>query len=178
MDAGGEWSSRPVQSQAVPDADETTIRAVDEADVETLFKLIVELAEYEKLADKVRGDAEVLRRTLFEERAAEALLLERGGEAIGYAIFFTTFSSFECRSGIWMEDVYVRPEHRRGGIGRRVIEHLAQLAIERGHVRLEWCALDWNEPALNFYDKLGATRLDGWTMLRVDGERLRQLAQN
>jgi len=162
----------------VPDADETTIRAVDEADVETLFKLIVELAEYEKLADKVRGDAEVLRRTLFEERAAEALLLERGGEAIGYAIFFTTFSSFECRSGIWMEDVYVRPEHRRGGIGRRVIEHLAQLAIERGHVRLEWCALDWNEPALNFYDKLGATRLDGWTMLRVDGERLRQLAQN
>lgn len=160
------------------DAGETTIRAVGEADVETLFSLIVELAEYEKLADKVKGDAEVLRRTLFEERAAEALLLERGGEAIGYAIFFTTFSSFECRSGIWMEDVYVRPEHRRGGIGRRVIEHLAQLAIERGHVRLEWCALDWNEPALNFYDKLGATRLDGWTMLRVDGERLRQLAQS
>ncbi len=159
-------------------AEETTIRAVGEADVETLFDLIVELAEYEKLADKVKGDPEVLRRTLFEERAAEALLLESGGEAIGYAIFFSTFSSFECRSGIWMEDVYVRPEHRRGGIGRRVIEHLAQLAVERGHVRLEWCALDWNEPALNFYDKLGAARLDGWTMLRVDGERLRQLAQS
>jgi GNAT superfamily N-acetyltransferase len=162
----------------VTGAEETTIRAVGEADVETLFSLIVELAEYEKLADKVKGDAGVLRRTLFEERAAEALLLESGGEAIGYAIFFTTFSSFECRSGIWMEDVYVRPEHRRGGIGRRVIEHLAQLAVERGHVRLEWCALDWNEPALNFYDKLGATRLDDWTMLRVDGERLRQLAQS
>lgn len=160
------------------DAGETTIRAVGEADVGTLFDLIVELAEYEKLADKVNGDAEMLRRTLFEERAAEALLLERDGEAIGYAIFFTTFSSFECRSGIWLEDVYVRPEHRRGGIGRRVIEHLARLAVERGHVRLEWCALDWNEPALNFYDKLGATRLDDWKMLRVDGERLRQLAQS
>jgi GNAT superfamily N-acetyltransferase len=158
-------------------AEQTSIRAVAEADVETLFGLILELAEYEKLADKVNGDPEVLRETLFEERAAEALLIERGGEAIGYAIFFTTFSSFECRSGIWLEDVYVRPEHRRGGIGATVMAHLAGIAVARGHVRLEWCALDWNEPALSFYDKLGATRLDGWTMLRVEGERLRALAQ-
>ena len=158
-------------------AEETSIRPVGEADVETLFGLIVELAEYEKLADKVNGDAEVLRRTLFEQRAAEALLIERAGEAVGYAIFFTTFSSFECKPGIWLEDVYVRPEHRRGGVGRRVMEHLAKVAVERGYVRLEWCALDWNEPALSFYDKLGATRLDDWTMLRVDGERLRALAQ-
>jgi len=158
-------------------AEQTRIRAVAEDDAETLFGLILELAEYEKLADKVNGDAEVLRRTLFEQRAAEALLIERHGEAIGYAIFFTTFSSFECRSGIWLEDVYVRPEHRRGGIGQEVMEHLAAIAVERGHVRLEWCALDWNEPALNFYEKLGATRLDDWTMLRVEGERLRALAQ-
>ena len=158
-------------------AEETSIRPVGEADVEALFGLILELAEYEKLADKVNGDAEVLRRTLFELRAAEALLLERDGEAVGYAIFFTTFSSFECKPGIWLEDVYVRPEHRRGGVGRRVMEYLARLAVERDYVRLEWCALDWNEPALNFYDKLGATRLDDWTMLRVDGERLRALAQ-
>lgn len=157
--------------------EQTRIRAAAEDDVETLFGLILELAEYEKLADKVNGDAEILRRTLFEERAAEALLIERGGEAIGYAIFFTTFSSFECRSGIWLEDVYVRPEHRRGGIGRAVMEQLAGIAVERGHVRLEWCALDWNEPALTFYEKLGATRLDDWTMLRVEGERLRALAQ-
>jgi GNAT superfamily N-acetyltransferase len=158
-------------------AEETRIRAVASDDVETLFGLILELAEYEKLADKVNGNAEVLRRTLFEQRAAEALLIERSGEAIGYAIFFTTFSSFECRSGIWLEDVYVRPEHRRGGIGREVMEHLARIAVERGHVRLEWCALDWNEPALNFYDKLGARRLEDWTMLRIEGERLRALAQ-
>jgi GNAT superfamily N-acetyltransferase len=160
----------------VAGAEDTRIRPVEEGDVETLFGLILELAEYEKLADRVNGDPEVLRRTLFEQRAAEALLLEREGETIGYAIFFTTFSSFECRPGIWLEDVYVRPEHRRGGIGRRVMEHLARLAVERGYMRLEWCALDWNEPALNFYAKLGATRLEDWRMLRVDGERLHQLA--
>ncbi len=154
------------------------LRPATEADAELLFGLILELAEYEKLADAVRGDAEVLRRSLFEQRAAEALLIESGGEAIGYAIFFVTFSTFECRSGIWLEDVYVRPEHRRGGIGRRVMEHLAALALERGHVRLDWCALDWNEPALRFYDELGAIRLDDWKMLRLDREGMRRLGES
>ena len=152
------------------------IRAATEADAGLLFDLILELAEYEKLAAAVSGDAEVLRRTIFEQRAAEALIVEVGGEPAGYAIFFTTFSSFECRSGIWLEDVYVRPESRRGGIGRRVMEHLAALALERGHVRLDWCALDWNEPALSFYDKLGATRLDDWKMIRLDRDGMRRLA--
>jgi GNAT superfamily N-acetyltransferase len=153
------------------------IRPAAEADVERLFALILELAAYEKLDDKVTGDPEVLRRSLFEERAAEALLLEApDGEAVGYAIFFTTFSTFECRPGIWLEDVYVRPEHRRGGIGRAVMEHLARLARERGSVRLEWVALDWNEPALNFYEKLGARRLDDWKILRLEREGIRRLA--
>jgi GNAT superfamily N-acetyltransferase len=152
------------------------IRPATEADVELLFGLILELAEYEKLADAVSGDAEVLRKSLFEQRVAEAVLIETGGEAIGYAIFFVNFSTFECRSGIWLEDVYVRPEHRRGGIGRKVMEHLAALALERGHVRLEWCALDWNEPALRFYDELGAKRLDDWKMLRLDLEGIRSLS--
>jgi GNAT superfamily N-acetyltransferase len=154
------------------------IRPATEADVELLFELILELAAYEKLSDKVTGDAEVLRRSLFEEKAAEALLLESAdGEAVGYVIFFTTFSTFECRSGIWLEDVYVRPEHRRGGIGRAVMEHLAQLAQKRGHVRLEWVALDWNEPALNFYEKLGARRLDDWKILRLEKDGIRRLAE-
>ncbi|HET6998949.1 MAG TPA: GNAT family N-acetyltransferase [Solirubrobacterales bacterium] len=157
---------------------ELQIRVATEADVETLFGLILELAEYEKLTDAVRGDAEVLRRSLFEQRAAEALMVEAGGEAIGYAIFFTTFSTFECPSGIWIEDVYVRPQHRRGGIGRTVMEHLAGLALERGHVRLEWCALDWNEPALRFYDQLGATRLDEWKMLRLNRDGMHLLKQH
>jgi GNAT superfamily N-acetyltransferase len=152
----------------VASAEDIQIRPATEADAELLFGLILELAEYEKLADAVNGDAEVLRHSLFEQRAAEALIVESGGEAIGYAIFHTTFSTFECRSGVWLEDVYVRPEHRRGGIGRLVMEHLAALALERGHVRLEWCALEWNEPALKFYAGLGATVLDEWRMLRLD----------
>jgi GNAT superfamily N-acetyltransferase len=155
--------------------EENEIRPATEADVETIHALILELATYEKLADKVVGTPEILRQTLFERQDAEAFLIEAGGEAIGYAIIYVTFSSFECRSGIWLEDVYVRPGHRRGGIGRRVMEHLAALALERGHVRLDWCALDWNEPALRFYDELGATRLDDWRMLRLDVEGLRRL---
>lgn len=151
------------------------IRAATEADAELLFSLILELASYEKLADEVRGDPEVLRRSLFEQRAAEALLVEDGEEAIGYAIFFTTFSTFECRSGIWLEDVYVRPDRRRDGIGRLVIEHLAALALERGHVRLDWCALDWNEPALRFYEKLGAKSLQDWRMFRLELDGIRRL---
>ncbi len=153
------------------------IRAAIEADLEALCALILELAEYEKLTDAVRGDAELLQRALFEERAAEALLVEVGGEAVGYAIFFTTFSTFECRPGIWLEDVYVRPEHRRGGIGRAVMEHLAALALERDYVRFEWCALEWNEPALHFYDELGATRLEEWRMLRLDRDGMRRLSE-
>ena len=159
------------------DANDLQIRPATEADAQLLFDLIMELATYEKLADKVAGDPEILRRSLFEEKAAEALLLESAdGEAVGYAIFFTTFSTFECRSGIWLEDVYVRPKHRRGGIGRAVMEHLARLALERGHVRLDWVALDWNEPALSFYEKLGARRLDDWLLLRLEEDGIRRLA--
>jgi GNAT superfamily N-acetyltransferase len=159
-------------------ANDVQIRAATEEDSQVLFDLILELAEYEKLAEEVAGDADVLRRTLFEEKAAEALLLETAdGEAIGYAIFFTTFSSFECRSGIWLEDVYVRPEHRRGGIGRAVMEHLAHLVEQRGHVRLEWVALDWNEPALNFYEGLGAKRLDDWIIHRLERDGIKRLTE-
>jgi GNAT superfamily N-acetyltransferase len=154
---------------------ETKIRPATEADMELLFGLILELAEYEKLADAVAGDPEVLRRTLFEQRAAEALIVELDGKAIGYAIFFVTFSSFECRSGIWIEDIYVRPAQRRGGIGRVVMEHIAALALERGHVRLEWTALDWNEPALRFYEKLDAVQLSDWVTHRLDVDGMRAL---
>jgi GNAT superfamily N-acetyltransferase len=152
------------------------IRAAHEEDAELLFGLILELATYEKLADQVVGDAETLRRSLFEQRAAEALIVERGGEAVGYAIFFTTFSTFETRSGVWLEDIYVQPEQRRGGIGLAVMEHLAALALERGHVRLEWCALTWNEPALSFYEQLGARRLDEWRTLRLERAGMEHLA--
>lgn len=158
-------------------ANDIEIRPATEEDVQLLFDLILELAAYEKMADEVAGDVEVLRRSLFEQKVAEALLIETAdGEAVGYAIFFVTFSTFECRSGIWLEDVYVRPEHRRGGIGLAVMEHLAQIAVERGHVRLDWVALEWNEPALNFYEKLGARRLDDWKLLRLERDGIKRLA--
>jgi GNAT superfamily N-acetyltransferase len=159
------------ETTAVP-----TIRAATEDDAQLIFDLICELATYEKLRDEVVGTPEILRASLFDRHDAEALIVESGDQAVGYAIFYTTFSTFECRSGIWLEDVYVKPEHRRGGIGLRIMEHLAALALERDHVRLEWCALTWNEPALNFYAKLGAARLDDWRMLRMEVDDMRSLA--
>lgn len=158
-------------------ANDVQIRPATEADVPLLFDLILELASYEKLDTAVAGDAETLRRSLFEREAAEALLIETAeGEAVGYAIFFTNFSTFECRPGIWLEDVYVRPEHRRGGIGLAVMEHLARIAEQREYARLEWCALEWNEPALDFYAGLGARRLDDWRMLRLERDGIKRLA--
>ena len=153
-----------------------TIRAATEDDVGLIHGLICELADYEKLRDEVVGTPEILRASLFDRNDAEALVVESGGEAIGFAIFYTTFSSFECRSGIWLEDLYIRPEHRRGGIGLLVMQHLAALALERGHVRFEWVALDWNEPALNFYAKLGAATLDDWLIHRLEADGMRDLA--
>jgi GNAT superfamily N-acetyltransferase len=159
------------------DANDVQIRPATEADVPLVFDLILELAAYEKLGTAVAGDAEVLRRSLFEQKVAEALLIETAdGEAVGYAIFFTNFSTFECRPGIWLEDVYVRPEHRRGGIGLAIMEHLARIAEERDYARLEWCALEWNEPALDFYAGIGARRLDDWRMLRLERDGIKRLA--
>ncbi|MFL5834678.1 MAG: GNAT family N-acetyltransferase [Solirubrobacterales bacterium] len=152
------------------------IRPATEEDVQLVYDLILELAAYEKLGEAVAGTVETLRRSLFEQKVAEALLIETAdGEAVGYAIFFTNFSTFECRPGIWLEDVYVRPEHRRGGIGLAVMEHLARIAEERDYARLEWCALEWNEPALEFYAKIGARRLDDWRMLRLERDGIARL---
>jgi len=164
--------------EVADDKEPVRIRPATEADMELLFGLILELAEYEKLADRVAGDPEVLRRTLFEQRAAEALIVELDGEAVGYAIFFTTFSSFECRSGVWIEDIYVRPSARRGGIGRAVMEQIVALTLERGHIRLEWTALDWNEPALRFYEKLGAVQLGDWVTHRLDLDGMRRVSRS
>jgi GNAT superfamily N-acetyltransferase len=152
-----------------------TIRAATEDDVDALFGLILELASYERLEDEVRGGPEVLRRSLFVERTAEALVAELDGEAVGYAIVCGTFSTFECRGGVWIEDIYVRPACRGAGIGRALFARVAALAVERGLPRVEWAALNWNELALGFYDRLGARRMDEWQMLRLEGEALARL---
>jgi GNAT superfamily N-acetyltransferase len=125
----------------------------------------------------VVGTPEELERHLFGERpAAEAVIAERDGEPAGFALFYTTFSTFLCRTGIWLEDVFVRPAHRRAGVGLALMRHLAGVAVERGCGRLEWSALDWNEPALRFYAGIGAEPLRDWVVHRLDGEGLRRLA--
>ena len=153
------------------------IRRAERVDVPLVLGLIRELAEYERLADQVVATEELLERHLFSERpAAEALIAEVDGEAVGFALFFTTFSTFVGRPGIWLEDLYVRPEQRRAGVGRALLEHLARIAAEHECGRVEWAALDWNAAALEFYAGLGARPVEGWTIHRLEGDGLRRLA--
>jgi GNAT superfamily N-acetyltransferase len=153
------------------------IREARPDDVPLLLALLRELAEYERLADKVQATEELFGRALFSERpAAEALIAERGAEAVGYALFFPTFSTFLAIQGIWLEDLFVRPRHRKSGAGRALLAAVAARARERGAERLEWSALDWNELALGFYRGLGAQRMDEWVTHRLVGESLRSLA--
>lgn len=155
------------------------IRPATRADVPLLLELIGAFADYERLREQVVLDAALLERHLFGERpAAEAVIAEVGGEAVGYALFFPTFSTFLGRPGLWLEDLFVLPERRRGGVGRALLEHVAQLAVARDCGRLEWSALDWNEPALDFYRGLGAQRLPEWHLHRLDGAALAAVARS
>jgi GNAT superfamily N-acetyltransferase len=153
------------------------VRAARPEDVPTLLALFRELAEYEHLEHELRATKGQLRDALFGARpAAEALLAEHGGEAVGYALFFPTFSSFLASGGIWLEDLFVRPADRGAGVGRALIEAVAARARERGAERLEWAALDWNELALGFYRRLGARTMGEWITHRLDGEALERVA--
>jgi GNAT superfamily N-acetyltransferase len=154
------------------------IRAAERTDVEQIFAWIRELAEYERAPDAVTGSPELLREALFGERpVAEAVMAELDGSAVGFAVFHSTFSTWECRPGIWLEDLYVPEAHRRSGVGLALLSWLARTTLERGCARLEWAALDWNTPALRFYEKLGATRLHDWDMHRLDGSTLARVAE-
>jgi len=154
----------------------TIVRDADAGDVERLLELFAALADYEQLRDELHADPQSLREALFGERpAASALLAERGGETAGYALFFPTFSSFRVSRGIWLEDLFVLPEHRKAGVGRALLSAVAA-RVPGADGRLEWAALDWNELALGFYRGLGARLMDGWTSLRLDGDALARLA--
>ncbi len=154
------------------------IRPAAPSDVELIFTLIVELAEYERSPEHVRGTPELLHESLFGERpSAEALIAELAAKPVGFALFHGTFSTWECRPGIWLEDLYVPPEHRRSGVGGALLARVAQIAVERGCSRLEWAALNWNTPALEFYAKLDARRLDEWLMHRLEGQSLSAAAR-
>jgi GNAT superfamily N-acetyltransferase len=156
---------------------ELEIRAATEEDVPLILSLIKELAEYERLSHEVVATEEALRDSLFgEQPVAEVLIGHLGDEPVGFALFFHNFSTFVGKPGIYLEDLYVRPEFRGAGIGRALLVHLARLARERGCGRLEWSVLDWNEPAIGFYKKIGASPVSGWTVYRVTGEALDDMA--
>jgi GNAT superfamily N-acetyltransferase len=154
-----------------------SIRPAIAADTSEILRLIRGLAEYEKLAHMAVGTDALMREALFGARpSAEALVVERGGRAIGFAIYFTTFSTFLCKPGLYLEDLFVEPEHRGLGIGKAVLRQLAALAVERGCGRFEWRVLDWNEPSIRFYESLGAKLMPEWILVRMTEQSLALLA--
>jgi GNAT superfamily N-acetyltransferase len=153
------------------------LRSATEHDVPLIVRFIRELAEYERLAHECVATEESVRETLFGARPyAEVIVAEEGGEPAGFALFFHNYSTFLARPGIYLEDLYVRPEMRGRGVGKALLIRLAQIAEERNCGRLEWAVLNWNEDAIRFYRSLGAAPQDEWTVYRVTGEALRNLA--
>lgn len=149
------------------------IRDARPEDIDTILTFIRALADYERLAHAVRADRDMLARHLFGPRPmAEVLIAEHKGAAVGFALFFHNFSTFEARPGIYLEDLFVLPQARGLGAGKALLARLASLAIERDCARLEWSVLDWNAPAIAFYRALGAHPMDEWTVQRVDGDAL------
>ncbi len=154
------------------------IRPATPADLPLIAQFIRDLAEYEKLADEVRLDDATLGEKLFGVRPyAEVVIGEIDGLPQGFALFFHNFSTFEGRPGIYLEDLFVRPDARGSGLGKALLAHLAQLCVDRDCARLEWSVLDWNAPAIGFYQSLGAKLMDEWTVMRVDGAALTDLAE-
>jgi len=148
------------------------IRTASEKDVPAIFALIKELAEYEKLADQIKTTENELRKTLFgNDRFVEILLAEVNGQIVGQALFFKNFSTFLGKPGIYLEDLYVRPEMRGKGIGKMLLDKIISIAKERNYGRVEWSVLDWNEPAIEFYKKIGAKSLDDWTIFRLTSDK-------
>lgn len=154
------------------------IRPATPRDVPLVVQLIRDLAEYERLSHECFADEAALERHLFGERAfAEVLIASLDGEPAGFALFFHNYSTFLTRPGIYLEDLFVRPELRGAGVGQALLSRLAALAVSRGCGRLEWSVLDWNEPAIRFYERLGAARMEEWRVYRVTGEALASLAR-
>jgi GNAT superfamily N-acetyltransferase len=153
------------------------IRAAALADIPAIHRLIVELAIYEKEPDAVKATHDDLARALFGERpTAECVLAEQDGEAVGLALFFTNFSTWTGKPGLYLEDLFVMPTARGSGLGKALLVHLAGLAVARGYARFEWSVLDWNTPAIGFYKAIGAKLMDEWTVMRVEGDALTALA--
>lgn len=154
------------------------IRFAQPADVPLILEFFKELAEYEGMLDEVVATEQILTESLFVRRSAEVIIGEDHHKPVAFALFFHNFSTFLGRPGIYLEDLYVKPEARGKGIGKLILSFLAKLAVERNCGRLEWACLDWNELAINFYKHLGAIPMDDWTVYRVCGENLTVLANS
>lgn len=155
-----------------------TMRAATEDDVPLILRFIRELAEYERLLHAVHATEDVLRESLFGARpAAEVLLAFEGKSPAGFALFFHNFSTFVGRPGLYLEDIYVKPEYRARGIGRMFFRELGRIAKHRNCGRMEWAVLDWNRPAISFYERLGARAVDEWTIFRMTDEQFGSLIE-
>ena len=152
-------------------------RMAQREDIGKILFFIKELAEYERMADHVVANEELLTQWLFERKIAEVIFAVEDGEDVGFALFFYNFSTFLGRSGIYLEDLYVKPEYRSRGYGKGLLKQLAKIAVERGCGRLEWWCLDWNQPSIDFYKKKAAVPMEEWTTYRLTGDALEALAK-
>ena len=146
-------------------------------DVGLILQFIRELADYEKLLFEVVADEATLEEWIFDKQKAEVIFALEGEKEVGFALYFHNFSTFLGRAGIYLEDLYVKPEYRGKGYGKAILKKLASIAVERGCGRLEWWCLDWNKPSIDFYRSLGAEPMDDWTVYRIAGETLTNLAE-
>lgn len=153
------------------------IRFAEEKDVHLILEFIKELADYEKLLDEVVATEDILRESLFVRKAAEVVIGEYKGKPIGFALFFHNFSTFLGKPGIYLEDLYIRPEMRGRGYGKSLLSFLAKLGLERNCGRFEWWCIDWNQPSIEFYKSIGAKPMDEWTVYRLHGNALTELAE-
>ena len=152
-------------------------RFATEADVALILQFIRELADYEQMLPEVVATEELLREWIFEKQKAEVIFAQAEGETVGFALFFHNFSTFLGRAGLYLEDLFVIPEYRGKGYGKALLRRLAQIARERGCGRMEWWCLDWNRPSIEFYRALGAQPMDEWTVYRLEGETLKNMAE-
>ena len=155
----------------------TKFRTATEKDVALIFEFIRGIAEYEKMTDDVVANEDLLREWIFEKNRAEVIFAMEDGVEVGFALFFHNFSTFLGRSGIYLEDLFVKPEYRGRGHGKALICELARITVERGCGRLEWCCLDWNTPSIEFYLSLGARQMNEWTTYRLTGDSLKALVK-
>ena len=151
-------------------------RNAERKDTALILQFIKELADYEKMLDEVVADEATLETWIFDKQKAEVIFAVVNGKEIGFALFFHNFSTFLGRAGIYLEDLYVKPEYHGKGYGKAILKKLASVAVERGCGRLEWWCLDWNKPSIDFYLSLGAKPMSDWTVYRIAGDTLKQLA--